>query len=290
MSLYDEYCKNDIRCVKEALARLLLNSWYGMNCFDTVGMIYGHPLKGKKGDKEMSTISILSEKLNILAKELKSELEDNYSVDIEFHLSTSAVSNPNYVKILINEGVWCVNQITVNIDLDAPVSETILHTKNKFNTAVKFDRYRKRKYTLNSIIEKLNEDKKFIANKVWWCGESDMLCMRTSNSTNGISRYPLNGKITFDGKDYKDMINHFDGSTFYTFVIKDYYPEFKSYVRKFMSPIDVYDDFYSKEGDNYDLHVNNGFCTLSEVDVKSFETLNDFESFCKRRREAELKQ
>lgn len=242
----------------------------------------------------MGIMNTLSRKLSELAKELTNELEDEYCVVVELHLSTDARPSSDYAKVIITEGVWSVNQITVNIDLDASLSETLLYIKNKFNTTVKFDRYRRKTYSLNSIIEKLNEDKKFIVNRVWWCGESDMLCMRTSNLTNGISRYPLNGKTTFEDKDYKDMISHFDSPTFHTFVIKDYYPEFKSYIRKFIPEISVYEhddedeSDWLYEGDNFDLHTKYGFCVLSELDVKSLETIESFESFYKRRKEASV--
>lgn len=247
----------------------------------------------------MTMLRTLSNRLAELRKELDKELENRFSVSLELVVTNGITNNETTVngsvKITIFEGVWSVNQHTVKIDFDAPLHETILFVKNKFNMCKKFDEYRRKEYSLNSIINKLNMDADFLGNRVWWCADTDMLCMRSIFSTDGISCYYLGGKITFDDKDYKDIRNHFNSPTFSAFEISKFYPEFKSYLRKFMDK-DVnisengldpdFEDLY--EGDDFNFIVCRGLLVLSELDIKAFITLGAFEEWFKQRKEAKI--
>lgn len=293
MSLHDDYYVISTRCGKTALAKLLLNSWYGAYpnaiYFDTDSIKCVYPLKGEKGDKEMSVMSTLSEKLNILAGELESELKNEYGAEVELHLSSKNERNSlsAYVKVIIIRDKREVGGMLVCIDLDTPIHEILQHVRDRFKTAKEFESYKKEKgINVDNLLDKITE--RNIENKVWLCKDTDSICMRSSYTGKGILCYQLQGETSFTNEKVSAIVNFFSWTHYEHFELNKYYKEFKSYVIKFMPEITVEDSYYEHEGDKYDLHAEVGYSYLSELDVKSFETIVEFESYYKRRKEAKL--
>ena len=93
----------------------------------------------------MGIVRTLSRKLNALAEELGNEVKDEYGVEIEFRLSSKSDGNDlsTYVKVIITKNERDIGLLIVYIDLDAPLSETLLYIKNRFNTTKALEFYRK---------------------------------------------------------------------------------------------------------------------------------------------------
>lgn len=226
----------------------------------------------------MSALSSIKRRLDELSKELSNELSEAYSVALELYLASGNDDSEHRVKInIIEYDVWVANSSTVKIDIDAPMTETLTYVKNKFRLASKFDQYRKtRTYTVDEIIKKLeNED----SQKVWFCKKNSCLCIITDFGN--LKYYRLNGTAEYSEDEYqleirKNILNTMPVD----FYIPRYYEEFKDYIRKFNPEISIwehnYDDDPMDEGDDFHFNVDKGCGVLSELDVKSFESLYGF--------------
>lgn len=130
---------------------------YGCTCSD-FNKWYACPFENKKPENvqaleeyakqkenDMSIIRTLSVKLSELAKELGNEVKDEYGVEIEFRLSSKSDGNDlsTYVKVIITKNERDIGLLIVYIDLDAPLSETLLYIKNRFNITKALEYYRK---------------------------------------------------------------------------------------------------------------------------------------------------
>lgn len=235
----------------------------------------------------MSALSSIKRRLEELSNELSNELNDGYSVILEIYLSSNNGNDEHKIKInIIEYDVWVVNSSTVKLDIDASMTDTLCHIRNKFRLTSKFDQYRKGKtYTINDIIKKLeNEDDQ----KVWLCKKKSRLCTLMEN---GCFRfYRLNGTGEYTEDEYqneiRDCLLH---STPIDFSILDYYDEFKDYIRKFNPEITIWEHDYDSdpldEGDEFHFMAENGLGVLSELDVKSFCTLFGFLNWLEIRKE-----
>ena len=130
---------------------------YGCKC-DNFNKWYACPIENKKPENiqalkeyvkqkeiSMSIIRTLSVKFSELAKELRNEVKDDYGVEIEFRLSSKNDGNDlsTYVKVIVTKNERDISLLNVYIDLDAPLSETLLYIKNRFNTTRALEFYRK---------------------------------------------------------------------------------------------------------------------------------------------------
>lgn len=226
----------------------------------------------------MSALSSIKRRLEELSEELSNELNDAYSVILELYITSSNGNCEQKIKIdIIEYDTYVVNSSTVKVDVHASMTDTLAYVKNKFRLTSKFDKYRKnRTFTIDEIIKKLeNED----GQTVWFCKKNSCLCALTI--CGNLKFYRLNGKAEYSKDEYENEIRkNLLNTTPVDFLISEYYEEFKDYIRKFNPEISIwehnYDDDPMDEGDDFHFNVDKGCGALSELDVKSFESLYGF--------------